>query len=141
MQEMRRDIEEMQRQAEENKNRAIQQTVGATDEQWLRLKPKLERIVQLKAEAEVAIDPGSAGGNGNFKEDFSFGNGSRRHGRELRQPRRLRRFRRPRRERGIPVDILDSNAPSGIGTPGSNSTTGSCGRPGPGASPRCRRAR
>ncbi len=58
MQEMQRNMEEMQRQAEENKNRAIQQAVRASDEQWRRIKPKLDRILQLKADAEVAISPG-----------------------------------------------------------------------------------
>ena len=51
MQEMQQDMEEMRRWAEENKNRSIQQALRATDEQWRRLKPKLDRIERLKAEA------------------------------------------------------------------------------------------
>ncbi len=73
MQEMQQDMEEMQRWAEENRNRAIQQTLRATDDQWRQLKPKLDRIERLKAEAEVSAGPGSAGGNGNFQgQGFMF---------------------------------------------------------------------
>jgi hypothetical protein len=125
MQEMQRDIEEMQRQAEENKNRAIQQTVGASDEQWRRLKPKLERIQQLRAEAQVAIEPGSMGGNGNF-QSFSFGNGS--GGGMGGFGGGFAGFSGsgvggPGGPGGnfAPVDILDSNSPSANPTPNSNS--------------------
>jgi hypothetical protein len=114
MQEMQRDIEEMQRQAEENKNRAIQQTVGATDEQWRRLKPKLERILQLKAEAEVAIEPGSTGGNGNF-QSFRFGGPS--SGGMSGGFATFGGFSGGPGGSFAPVDILDSNAPSGDSVP------------------------
>jgi hypothetical protein len=119
IQEMQQDIQEMQRQAEENKNRALQQTVGASDEQWRRLKPKLDRIGQLKAEAQIAIEPGSVGGNGNF-QTFTFGNptggmmggGSASFG-GASGPGTFGGF--------APVDILDSNTPSGTSAPGSGS--------------------
>lgn len=119
MQEMQRDMEEMQRQAEENKNRALQQAVGASDEQWRRLKPKLERILQLKAESEVSLRPDSGDG-GNFQSVrfgnpsgggmgggfMSFGGGGGFGG----PPGNF-----------APVDILDSNTPAGRSTPGSSS--------------------
>ena len=74
MAQMQQDMEEMKRWAEENRNRAIQQTLRAPDDQWQRIKPKLDRIRQLKAEAEVAADPDSAGGNGGFQgQGFMFG--------------------------------------------------------------------
>lgn len=76
MQEMRQDIERMQHWAEESRNRAIQQALRAPDDQWRQLKPKLDRIECLKAEAEVALDPGSAGGNAGFQgQAFTFGGG------------------------------------------------------------------
>jgi hypothetical protein len=61
MSQMQRRIEEMQRQAEEARNRAIQESLHATDEQWRRLKPKLDRIDRLKTEANVSIDLSSFG--------------------------------------------------------------------------------
>jgi len=74
MQEMQQQMEEMQRQAEENRNRAIQQTVRASDEQWRRIRPKLDRIERLKAEAEVSAGPNSGTGSGNFQgQGFMFG--------------------------------------------------------------------
>lgn len=85
MQEMQQDIEEMQRLAEESRNRAIQQALRASDEQWRQLKPKLDRIQRLRDEAEVAVEPGSMGGNGSFQmsgngggfqgQGFMFGGG------------------------------------------------------------------
>lgn len=77
IQEMQQDIERMQRWAKENHNRAIQQALRAPDDQWRRLKPRLDRIERLKAEAEVALDPGSAGGSAGFQgQAFTFGGGS-----------------------------------------------------------------
>jgi len=124
IQEMQRDIEEMRRQAEESRNRAIQQTVGASDDQWLRLKPKLDRIEQLKAESEVGVKPDSMGGNGNF-QTFTFGNspGGMMGG----------GFASFSAGGGLgggggsggsfaPVDILDSNTPSTPPSGGSGST-------------------
>lgn len=74
MQEMQQQIEEMQRQAEENRNRAIQQALRASDEQWRRIRPKLDRIERLKAEAEVSAGPNSDSGSGNFQgQGFMFG--------------------------------------------------------------------
>jgi len=73
MQEMQQEMEEMQRMAEESRNQAIQQSLRASDEQWRRIKPKLDRIEKLKAEAEVSIAPGSAN-NGNLQgQGFMFG--------------------------------------------------------------------
>ncbi|MBP7053675.1 MAG: hypothetical protein KBE65_21915 [Phycisphaerae bacterium] len=64
----------MQRMAEENRNRAIQQAVRASDEQWRRIKPKLDRIERLKAEGEVSAGPNSDSGSGNFQgQGFMFG--------------------------------------------------------------------
>ncbi len=75
-QEMQQDMEEMRRWAEESRDRAMQQALRATDDQWRRLKPRLERIQRLKAEADVAVDPGSTGGSGNFQgQNFMFGGG------------------------------------------------------------------
>lgn len=76
MQEMQRDMEDMRRLAEESRNRAIQQAVRASDEQWRRIKPKLDHIERLKAEAEVSAGPNSGGGSGNFQgQGFMFGGG------------------------------------------------------------------
>ncbi len=61
MQEMQRRWEETQRQAKEARNRAIQESLHATDEQWRQLKPKLDRIERLKTEANVAVDLHSFG--------------------------------------------------------------------------------
>ncbi len=81
--EFRQRMEEMQRQAEESRNRAIQETLRAGDEQWRQLKPKLDRIERLKAEAVVALDPGSfssaggsQGGGIAFGGGFAGGGGS-----------------------------------------------------------------
>jgi Spy/CpxP family protein refolding chaperone len=83
MEEMQRKAEEMQRQAEESRNRAIQEALRATDEQWRHLKPTLDRIEQLKAEAEVAVDagslampPGFQGGGMAFGGTWGFGSAS-----------------------------------------------------------------
>jgi hypothetical protein len=77
MAEMQRQMEEMQRQAQESRNNAIRQMLGATDEQWPRMKPKLDLIDRLKAEAGVCADPGSSGGTGGFQSSgtSSFQNG------------------------------------------------------------------
>jgi hypothetical protein len=79
MAEMQGRMEEMQRQAEEQRNRAIRQALRATDEQWRRMKPRLDRIERLKAEAEASIDPGSFGGASSsgvtFGDGFAFGGG------------------------------------------------------------------
>jgi Spy/CpxP family protein refolding chaperone len=81
--EFQQQMEEMQRQAEESRNRAIQETLRAGDEQWRQLKPKLDRIERLKAEAVVALDPGSfssaggsQGGGMGFSGGFAGGGGS-----------------------------------------------------------------
>jgi TolA-binding protein len=76
MAEMQRQMDEMQRQAEESRNNAIRQMLSATDEQWPRIKPKLDLIDRLKAEASVSADPGSSGGAGGFQSGgTSFQNG------------------------------------------------------------------
>ncbi len=64
MAEMQRQMEQMQRQAEESRNNAIRQMLNATDEQWPRIKAKLDLIDTLKAEASVSADLGSSGGMG-----------------------------------------------------------------------------
>lgn len=117
MQEMQRNMEQMQRQAEENKNRAIQQAVRASDEQWRRIKPKLERIVQLKADAEVSISP--AAGNGNFQmQTFNSGDGV---SGMMFGGMSSGGFAGPGGT-GAPVDILDANTPSGSLNPNPAST-------------------
>jgi hypothetical protein len=80
---MQRRIEEMQRQAEEARNRAIQEALHATDEQWRRLKPRLDRIDRLKTEAGVSVDlssfgaaPGVQGGGMTFGGTWGGGFGS-----------------------------------------------------------------
>jgi uncharacterized membrane protein len=80
MQEMRRRWEETRRQAEAARNRAIQESLHATDEQWRRLKPKLDRIDRLKTEASVAVDlssfgtpPGFQGGGTMFGSTWGGG--------------------------------------------------------------------
>jgi hypothetical protein len=76
MREMQLRMEEMQRRAEESRNRAIQEALGATGTQWRQMKPKLDRIERLKAEADVALDPGSSGGAGGFQGGgMAFGGG------------------------------------------------------------------
>jgi hypothetical protein len=64
MAEMQAQIEQMHRQAEQRRNKAIQQMLNATDEQWQRIKPQLDRIDRLKAEANVSAELGSSGGAG-----------------------------------------------------------------------------
>jgi len=66
MADMQRRMAEMQRRAQESRNLAIRQALRATDQQWSQLKPRLERIERLKAEADVSIDPGSFGGGPTF---------------------------------------------------------------------------
>jgi len=76
MREMQLQMEEMQRRAEESRNQTIQQTLRATDTQWRQIKPKLDRIERLKAEADVALEPGSSGGAGGFQGGgTAFGGG------------------------------------------------------------------
>jgi hypothetical protein len=76
MAEMQRQAAEMQRRAEESKNDAIRQALGVTNEQWHRIQPQLDLIERLKAEADVAIDPGTLAWAPGFQGDaFSFGGG------------------------------------------------------------------
>ena len=76
MREMQMRMEEMQRRAEESRNQAIQRALGAGDTQWRQIKPKLDRIERLKAEADVALEPGSSGGAGGFQGGgMAFGGG------------------------------------------------------------------
>jgi len=70
MAEMQRQMEQMQRQAEESRNNTIRQMLNATDEQWPRIKQKLDLIERLKGEANVAVDLGASsgmGGGGTFQ--------------------------------------------------------------------------
>ncbi len=70
-------MEEMQRQAEESRNQNIRDMLRATDEQWQQLKPKLDRIERLKAEADVALEPGSSGSTSGFQgRGMASGGGS-----------------------------------------------------------------
>jgi len=64
MVEMQRQMEEMQRQAEESRNNTIRQMLNATDEQWPRIKSKLDLIERVKAEANVAVDLSASSGMG-----------------------------------------------------------------------------
>ncbi len=73
MVEMQRQMDQMQRQAEESRNNAIRQMLSATDEQWPRIKAKLDVLDRLKAEAGVSADPGSSGGMGTFQGGGGFG--------------------------------------------------------------------
>jgi hypothetical protein len=59
--EMERHVEEGRRRAKENLNNAIRQMVGATDEQWPKIKEKLDLIDRLKSEAGVSMDLSSFG--------------------------------------------------------------------------------
>jgi hypothetical protein len=74
MVEMQRWMAEMQRQAEEARSNTIRQTLHATDEQWPRIKAKLDLIERLKAEAAVSADLGS-GGTSSFQSGTSSSNG------------------------------------------------------------------
>jgi hypothetical protein len=76
MAEMQRQMAEMQRQAEESRNSTIRQTLNATDEQWTQIKPKLDLIDRLKAEANVSVDLGSSGGMSTFQSSGGTGFGS-----------------------------------------------------------------
>ena len=79
MAEMQRQMAEMQRQAEESRNNTIRQMLNAPDEQWPRIKTKLDLIDRLKAEAGVSADPGSSSGmgGGSFQSSGTgFGGGA-----------------------------------------------------------------
>lgn len=79
MAEMQRQMDQMQRQAEESRNNTIRQMLNATDEQWPRIKTKLDLIDRLKAEAGVSADPGSSSGmgGGSFQSSGTgFGGGA-----------------------------------------------------------------
>jgi len=67
MAEMQRQAAQMQRQAEESRYNSIRQMLSATDEQWPRIKTKLDLIERLKSEATVAVDLGSSGTTGGFQ--------------------------------------------------------------------------
>ena len=80
--EFQRRMEEMRRRAEQDKNRSIRRALDATDQQWRLIQPKLQSIERLKAEADVAVAPGSfgwgpgrAGGGAAFGGGFSGGGG------------------------------------------------------------------
>jgi hypothetical protein len=59
---MQNRFQDMQRLAEESKNNALRQSLSISDQQWARIKPRLDRIDELKAEANASIEPGSFGG-------------------------------------------------------------------------------
>lgn len=67
MTQMQQHFAEMQRMAEESRSNAIRQALGAGDEQWNRVKPRLDAIDRLKAEADAAIEPGSFGSSGTMQ--------------------------------------------------------------------------
>jgi hypothetical protein len=79
MEGMQQEIERMRQWAQESRDRSIRQALRASDDQWQRIKPKLDRIDRLKAEAEIAAIPGLAGvtgGAGGFQgQGFTFGDG------------------------------------------------------------------
>jgi hypothetical protein len=64
MAQMQAHMQEMQRQAEESRQNSIRQLLGATEEQWVRIKTKLDLIDRLKGEASVCADLGSSTGGG-----------------------------------------------------------------------------
>jgi hypothetical protein len=57
---------DVQRLAEESKTTAIRQNLGVSDQQWTRIKPRLDRIEKLKAGAKASIEPGSYNGGSTF---------------------------------------------------------------------------
>ncbi len=59
---MQNRFQDMQRLADESKNNALRQSLSISDQQWARIKPRLDRIDELKAEANASIEPGSFGG-------------------------------------------------------------------------------
>lgn len=61
MEEMQQDMERMRQWAQESRDRSIRQALRASDDQWQRIKPKLDRIDRLKAEADIAAIPSSSG--------------------------------------------------------------------------------
>jgi len=63
---MQNRVQDMQRLAEESKNNAIRQSLGVNDQQWARIKPRLDRIERFKTEANASLDPGSLGGGSSF---------------------------------------------------------------------------
>ncbi|MBN1362139.1 MAG: hypothetical protein JW993_16205 [Sedimentisphaerales bacterium] len=77
---MQSQFQDMQRLAEESKNNAIRQNLGVNDQQWARIKPRIDRIERLKNEVNASIEPGSYGssanvvtGGSNFGGGFSGG--------------------------------------------------------------------
>jgi len=66
MEQMQRWMQQMQLQADQSKNRAIREALQVTEEQYRRIKPKLENIERLKAAANASIDPASFGGGPGF---------------------------------------------------------------------------
>jgi hypothetical protein len=67
MQDMQRQFQQMQAQAQANKEASIRQTLGANDGQWAQIKPRLDRIDRFKTEVNASIDPsGSLNGSSNF---------------------------------------------------------------------------
>ncbi len=73
---MQSQFQDMQRMVEESKNSAIRQSLGVNDQQWTRIKPRLDRIERLKTEVNAAIEPGSSGSGSSFVSgDGSFGGG------------------------------------------------------------------
>lgn len=80
MQQMQGRFQDMQRLVEESKNDAIRQNLGVSDQQWARIKPRIDLIERLKAETNASIEPGSfgggssvVGGGGNFGGGWSGG--------------------------------------------------------------------
>ena len=65
---MQNRFQDMQRQVEQSENDAIRKTLGANDQQWARIKPRLDRIERLKAEASAVIEPGSFSGGASFAD-------------------------------------------------------------------------
>ncbi len=67
MQDMQRQFQQMQAQAQASREANIRQTLGANDSQWTQIKPRLDRIDRLKAEVNASLAPGgSFNGGSNF---------------------------------------------------------------------------
>jgi hypothetical protein len=61
MQDVQRRTQQMEAQAQANRENSIRQALGVNDTQWAQIKPRLDHIDRLKAEANASSDPGSLG--------------------------------------------------------------------------------
>lgn len=72
---MQSQFQDMQRLAAESRDAALRQSLGVNDQEWMWIKPKLDRIEQLKAGAYASIEPGSFIGGATFGDGFGTGGG------------------------------------------------------------------